>query len=106
MPEPLAPVTLRAEIDINGQTYAYQQAIPRRDWDVIARDPKLRPTVENMLRARLGAAVMERLQPPVTVQLPSELDEAVMQRAAEELEQQPDTKTLRSSDTPDPETGH
>jgi hypothetical protein len=86
MTEPTAPVTLRAEVDINGTTYAYQSTCPARDWEAIERDPKLRSTYENMLRARLGAAVMERLQPPVTVHMPSELDEAVMQRAVEELE--------------------
>jgi hypothetical protein len=88
--DPLAPVTLRSEIDINGQTYAYQASMPRRDWEAMERDPKLRTTYENILRSHLGAAVMERLQPPVTVHMPSALDEAVMQRAVEELEQQPD----------------
>ncbi|WP_439947211.1 hypothetical protein [Streptomyces sp. BBFR109] len=92
MPEPtsLAPVTLRAEVDINGTTYAYQQAMPRRDWQAIEQDAKLRTAYENTLRAHLGAAVMERLQPAVIVHMPTELDEAVMQRAVAELEQQPD----------------
>lgn len=89
MPEPLAPVTLRAEIDINGQTYAYQQAVPRRDWDVIGADPGLRAAYEDIVRAGLGRTAMAHIQPPVTVHMPSELDEAVIQHAAEELEQQP-----------------
>ncbi|MFJ4649492.1 hypothetical protein ACIP6Q_39160 [Streptomyces bobili] len=86
MTEPLAPVTLRAEVEINGQTYAYQQSMPRPEWEAIERDPQLHTTVKNMLLARLGAAVMDRLQPPVTVHMPTKMDEAVTQRAAEELE--------------------
>ncbi|GGS81827.1 hypothetical protein [Streptomyces griseoviridis] len=88
MPDPLAPVALRVEVEINGQTYGQQWAVPRREWEAIQQDEKLRATYENMLRAHLGAAVMEQLQPPVTVHMPTELDEAVMQRTVADLEQQ------------------
>lgn len=82
--ERLAPVILRAEVEINGHTYGYQQPMPRKEWEAIEQDPKLHDTVKNMLLARLGLVVMESLQPPVTVHMPTELDEAVMQRVAEE----------------------
>lgn len=85
MSEKLAPVVLRCEIEINGRTYSYQQAITPRDWKAIEQDPDLRATAENMLRARFGALIAGQLRPPITVHPPTGLDEAVMKRAVDEL---------------------
>lgn len=72
---PFNIVSLRAEITIDGVPYTYQESMPRRDWEAIERDPLLMLTVENMMRAKLGAFVMGQLQPPVHAIDPSRLDE-------------------------------
>lgn len=71
---PFNIVSLRVEITIDGVPYAYQEPMPRRDWEAIERDPLLMLTVENMMRAKLGALVIGQLQPPVRMIDPSQLD--------------------------------
>ena len=75
-PLPL-PVTLRTSVTVDGVEYGYQQLVPRHDWDVIARDPALRAGYERQLRANLGQALMERLNPPITVEMPTPADEVI-----------------------------
>lgn len=84
MADPLAPVVLAVEITIDGRTYAPKMGVPQRDWETIARDPELRASYEDMIRARLGEVAMQQVQPPVTVHMPTEMDEAVTQRVAGE----------------------
>lgn len=65
-----APVVLRTSLTVNGAEYGYQQCMPRRDWEAISRDPAARAGYEQQLRAMLGQAIVERLNPPVTVEVP------------------------------------
>ncbi|MFD6294540.1 hypothetical protein ACFWFU_07015 [Streptomyces sp. NPDC060235] len=85
MADDFAPVMLVVQITIDGKKYIDQQSMARRNWEAMERDPELRQTVENMMRSRLGALVMEQLRPPIHVLMPSPLDEAVVQTAAEAL---------------------
>lgn len=76
-PLPL-PVILRTSVTVDGVEHHYQQLVPRHDWDVIARDPALRAGYERQLRASFGQALMERLDPPVTVDMPPPAGEVVV----------------------------
>lgn len=87
MTEPLAPVTLRAEVEINGRTVMAQQPVSQAQWQAAQEDPPYCHAIMAQLQRTLGEAIVRELAPTVTVHMPTELDEAVMQRAIEE--QQP-----------------
>ena len=80
----LAPVTLRAEVEINGRTIMAQQPVSQALWKAAQDEPRLFMGLMANVRRALGEAIVRELAPPVTVHLPSELDEAAAQLTTEE----------------------
>jgi len=59
-----APIMLRCETTVNGQTVMAQETVSRRLWDEC--EEEYRDYLRTQLRAKLGAIIMERLAPEVT----------------------------------------
>ncbi|MCX4976496.1 hypothetical protein [Streptomyces sp. NBC_00620] len=70
-------VILAATVTVNGETVTVQQDVDRAVWQRISSDPRLRADYERSLRQGLAAAVVERLNPSVTVHVPVPPGEAV-----------------------------
>ncbi|MFD9764742.1 hypothetical protein ACFWXI_14565 [[Kitasatospora] papulosa] len=64
-PTRLAPIMLRCETTVNGQTVTAQDTVSRHIWDEC--EEEYREYLRAHLRAKLGAFIMERLAPEVTV---------------------------------------
>ncbi len=88
-PEPLAPITLRMETEINGRVVMARQHVSPAVWAAAQEDPPMRVAITDQLRRVLGEAIVREVDPFLTVYMPTELDEAMMRRAMEELEQEP-----------------
>ncbi|MFB8120574.1 hypothetical protein ACFQ6U_14040 [Streptomyces sp. NPDC056465] len=70
-------VILTATVTVDGQTFTAQDQVDRVAWEHIAADPPLRTHIEQRLRHRLAEALVERLDPPVTVHVPVSCAEAL-----------------------------
>lgn len=84
MPE-YAPVVLRCDAEINGMTIMVQQPVTQSLWTAAQTDQPYMDAIKAQLRTALAEAIVKALDPTITVHLPTELDEAVMTRAADEL---------------------
>ena len=71
-------------MEINGRTVMAQQPISQALWKAAQADPPLFMGIMANVRRALSEAIVRELAPPVTVHMPTELDEAVIQRLAEE----------------------
>lgn len=80
-----APVVLRCDAEINGMTIRVQQPVTQSLWAAAQTDQPYLDAIRAQLRAALAAAIAKALDPVITVHLPTELDEAVMQRAMDQL---------------------
>lgn len=70
-------VTLTATVTVDGHTLTGQQQIDVAAWEYISADARLRADYEQALRHQLATALVERLSPAVTVQVPVTPAEAV-----------------------------
>lgn len=89
-PAPLAPVVLSLTVQVNGQTVMAQQHVSQALWESAQHDQLQRDVIMGYLHRTLGEVVARKLRPTLTVHLPTELEEAVMQTAVAELGQQVD----------------
>lgn len=80
-----APVMLRCEIEINGRMIRAQQAHSQSNWSEARHDQRYMDAIRAQLRTALGVAIVQALDPEVTVHLPSQLEEAAMESAMDEL---------------------
>lgn len=85
-PEFRAPVVLRCRIIIDGQAHTAQEALSPDVWALLT-EPE-RAAIKGALRDRLGAAVMARLDPPVTVHEPGPAEAAARLTADEEAQRE------------------
>ncbi|GAA5070640.1 hypothetical protein [Streptomyces similanensis] len=69
------PVVLATTLTVDGMEFAYGVSVDPRAWERISRDPAIRAGYEHSLRLKLAESIVERLAPPVTVQMPPALDE-------------------------------
>jgi hypothetical protein len=75
---PFGPfVILTATVAVDGEEVTVQQQIDHTAWRYIDRDPQLRADYERTLRNHLAAALVDRLEPTITVHEPAHLGEAV-----------------------------
>ncbi|MET7573342.1 hypothetical protein ABZT04_33330 [Streptomyces sp. NPDC005492] len=70
---PFGPrVILTATVTVNGETVTAQDEVDRAAWECISKDPPYRAAYERMLRQRLAAALVDHLNPTVTVDVPED----------------------------------
>lgn len=70
-------VILTATVTVDGEPVTAQQQVDRAVWQRIAADPPLRADYERRLRYDLAVALVDRLEPAVTVHDPTPPGEAV-----------------------------
>ncbi|MFE6639542.1 hypothetical protein ACFVFT_38490 [Streptomyces tendae] len=70
------PVVASTTITVDDVEITYQQHLDRYAWDRISSDPQALAAYETTLRRRLADAIVQRLDPPVTVHVPSPVDDA------------------------------
>ncbi|MFE6522279.1 hypothetical protein [Streptomyces sp. NPDC057794] len=96
---PFGPfVVLTATVALNGEEVTVQQQIDRAAWRHIDRDPQLRADFERTLRHHLAAALVDRLEPTITVHEPVHPDEAVsaaLARADAAMRNEPEPEHCR-----------
>lgn len=61
---------LSVTVVVNGEVVTCLETMPAPDWEYVSSIPELRAAYERMIRGRLADAVVERLNPPLTVDLP------------------------------------
>jgi hypothetical protein len=97
---PFGPfVILTATVALDGEEVTAQQQIDLAAWRHIDRDPQLRANYERTLRNHLAAALVDRLQPTITVHEPVHLGEAVsdaLARADAAMRNEPEPEHCRS----------
>ncbi|MFJ4084955.1 hypothetical protein ACIP2Z_39180 [Streptomyces iakyrus] len=97
---PFGPfVILTAAVTVDGEEVTVQQQIDLAAWRHIDRDPQMRATYERTLRGHLAAALVDRLEPTITVHEPAHLGEAVsaaLARADAAMRNEPEPEHCRS----------
>jgi hypothetical protein len=75
---PFGPsVILTATVALDDEEVTVQQQIDLAAWRHIDRDPQTRAAYERTLRLELAVALVDRLEPTITVHEPAHLGEAV-----------------------------
>ena len=75
---PFGPfVILTATVVVNGEEVTIQQQVDHAAWRHIDADPQVRASYERTLHQRLADALVDRLEPTITVHEPARVGEAV-----------------------------
>jgi hypothetical protein len=74
-PSPSAVVVLRATVTVNGVTVTAQNRIPLAQWNATPSEGQERARA--WVRERLGAAIVQRLEPAVEVEYRDNAEDAV-----------------------------
>ncbi|MDI3101963.1 hypothetical protein QJ054_33555 [Streptomyces sp. AN-3] len=77
------PVVASTTITVDGVQITYEQHLDRHAWDRISSDPQALAAYETTLRRRLADAIVQRLDPPVTVHVPPPVGDGAARRAGE-----------------------
>ena len=97
---PFGPsVILTAAVAVDGEEVTVQRQIDLAAWRHIDRDPQMRATYERTIRYDLAAALVDRLEPTITVHEPAHLGEAVsyaLTRADAAMRNEPEPEHCRS----------
>ncbi|MFE1206404.1 hypothetical protein ACFW5V_32475 [Streptomyces sp. NPDC058762] len=70
-------VVLTATVVVNGDEVTIQQQVDHAAWRHIDADPQVRASYERALHQRLADALLDRLEPTITVHEPVRVGEAV-----------------------------
>ncbi|MGW4087039.1 hypothetical protein ACWEGS_28805 [Streptomyces sp. NPDC004822] len=97
---PFGPfVILTATVTVDGGEVTVQRQIDLAAWRHIDRDPQLRAVYERTVRNDLAAALVDRLEPTITVHEPAHLRDAVygaLARADAAIRNEPEPEHCRS----------
>lgn len=92
-------VVLTATATVDAEEVTVQQQVDLAAWRHIEREPQLRADYERRLRFELAAALVDRLEPTITVHEPALLGEAVsdaLARADAAMRNEPEPEHCRS----------
>ncbi|MET8696883.1 hypothetical protein ABZV65_30585 [Streptomyces bauhiniae] len=80
--ESVACVQVSASLTVNGRSVGYEQSVPPHQWQAISADPAWREAYERLIRRGLVEALVDALNPPVVVRMPTPVDEAIARSSA------------------------
>lgn len=70
MDAPFTLLTLRCTLTIDGHTYTAEKPIEPATWEAMREDPPFLDAVKSQLRRQVVEAIVQELDPPVTVHVP------------------------------------